>query len=95
MCRLRGFVKTILYPQHLRRTCLLSLIIGTWLTAFNQGDVIFNGDLGVELWAKIILNYLTPFLVANLGLLSGNTRVRSKDSKEYKNSEIVKVYEGH
>jgi hypothetical protein len=44
--------------------------VGTWLTLFNQGDVIWAGQLGGWIWIKIALNYLTPFLVANLGLLS-------------------------
>ncbi len=85
MRRPRELLKTLLYPKHLRRTGILSLIVGTWLTGFNQGDVILNGDPGVELWTKIVLNYLTPFVVANLGLLSGETKIRQKDSREYEN----------
>ena len=61
---------TCLYPPHLRRTCSIALVVGTWLTLFNQGDVIWAGQLGGWVWIKIALNYLTPFLVANLGLLS-------------------------
>lgn len=63
-------LKNILHPTHLRRTCTVALIVGTWLTLFNQGGAIWSGELGPGLWAKLALNYLTPFVVANLGLVS-------------------------
>ncbi|TJY55958.1 hypothetical protein E4T66_20390 [Sinimarinibacterium sp. CAU 1509] len=57
-------------PTHLRRTGTISLVVGTWLTAFNQGDALLSSGLSSMLGLKIFLNYLTPFVVANLGLLS-------------------------
>ena len=65
-----NLLQTCLYPPHLRRTGSIALVVGTWLTLFNQGDVIWTGQLGGWIWIKIVLNYLTPFAVANLGLLS-------------------------
>jgi nucleoside recognition membrane protein YjiH len=65
-----SFLGTCLYPPHFRRTGSIALVVGTWLTLFNQGDVIWDGQVGGWIWIKIVLNYLTPFLVANLGLLS-------------------------
>lgn len=65
-----SFLGTCLYPPHLRRTGSIALVVGTWLTLFNQGDVVWHGQVGSWIWIKIVLNYLTPFLVANLGLLS-------------------------
>ena len=65
-----SFLRTCFYPPHLRRTGSIALVVGTWLTLFNQGDVIWTGQLDGWVWIKIVLNYLTPFLVANLGLLS-------------------------
>ncbi|MBX6762997.1 MAG: nitrate/nitrite transporter NrtS [Rubrobacteraceae bacterium] len=66
----RRFLRICLHPSHLRRTGAIALIVGTWLTLFNQGDVLWSGDLGGGLWVKVLLNYLTPFVVSNLGLLS-------------------------
>lgn len=63
-------IKTVLLPSHLRRTLLVAAVVGTWLTAFNQGDAIVAGAWSQALLLKIALNYLTPFIVANLGLLS-------------------------
>lgn len=71
--RISGLVrrlKVVFYPAHLRRTGSTALIVGTWLTAFNQGDAFWTGELYGWLWIKVALNYLTPFAVANLGLLS-------------------------
>jgi len=69
--RPRGeFVSVLLKPAHLRRTGLIAFVVGTWLTAFNQGDVFASAHWSGWLALKVFLNYLTPFVVANLGLLS-------------------------
>lgn len=66
-------LKRLLHPAHLRRTGTIALIVGAWLTALNQGDVIWSGELNGWLGVKVALNFLTPFVVANLGLLSTET----------------------
>ena len=57
-------------PRHLRRTSTIALVVGSWLTLFNQGDVLTSGHVDSVLLIKVLLNYLTPFVVANFGLLS-------------------------
>lgn len=71
-------LKSAIQPTHLRRTCTVALIVGTWLTLFNQGGVIWAGEVGPGLWVKVALNYLTPFVVANLGLLSYSSQHAEK-----------------
>ena len=44
------------------------------LTAINQLDVILAGDASVATWAKSAANFLVPFVVSNLGLLSARSR---------------------
>lgn len=66
----RRSVAVCLHSQHLKRTCSISLLVGTWLTLFNQGDVLLAMDLTPALAGKIVLNYLTPFVVSNWGLIS-------------------------
>jgi hypothetical protein len=63
-------LQTILYRPHLRWTTAIAGVVGTWLTLFNQGDALVAGTFSLVLLGKIFLNYLTPFVVANLGLLS-------------------------
>ncbi len=58
-------------PEHLRRTIVIAVVVGTLLTAVNQLDVIARGDATTVTWAKCAANYLVPFIVSNLGLLSG------------------------
>jgi len=41
----------------------VSLVVGTCLNAINQGDAIWHGT-GIA-WGKLLLNYLTPYLVAS------------------------------
>lgn len=64
-------LQVILYPPHLRRTTPIATVVGTWLTLFNEGDTLIAAGISAVLLGKIFLNYLTPFIVANLGLLSG------------------------
>ncbi|MFC6719788.1 hypothetical protein ACFQGT_18380 [Natrialbaceae archaeon GCM10025810] len=56
--------------KHLQRTVLITLIVGAWLTLMNHLDLLLAGGLDPSLYAKIVLNYATPFVVANAGLLS-------------------------
>ncbi len=69
---MRGTVelRVCLEREHLRRTGGISLVVGTWLTLFNQIDLLLAWNLDPALFVKIVLNYLTPFVVANAGLLS-------------------------
>jgi hypothetical protein len=53
------------------RTGLIALVVGLWLTAFNEGDQLLRGESGGALLVKVALNFATPFVVANLGLLAG------------------------
>ena len=58
-------------PEHLRRTARIALIVGIVLTTINQLDVIVGGDATAATWIKCGLNFVVPFVVSNLGLLSG------------------------
>ncbi len=70
----------MLRPAHLRRTGLISLVVGTWLTAVNQGDLVLAGGLDFGMMVKITPKYATPFVVANLGLLSRENEEKERDS---------------
>ena len=56
--------------HHLKATGGIALVVGTWLTVVNQADVIAAHGLDGALLVKIALNYLTPFVVSNAGLLA-------------------------
>jgi len=76
----RGWRSALAYcgrPEHLRRTVRIALVVGAVLTAINQLDVILRGDASTAVWVKCGMNFVTPFIVSNLGLLSGR---RSKAS---------------
>jgi hypothetical protein len=49
----------------------IALVVGVVLTAINQLDVILSGDATTMVWVKCGLNFVVPFVVPNLGLLSG------------------------
>jgi len=57
-------------PAHLRRTLRIALAVGLLLTAINQIDVIVAGDATALTWVKCGMNFMVPFVVSNLGLLS-------------------------
>lgn len=48
----------------------MALFVGTWLTSFNEGHQLWVGPWDAALAIKIVMNLLTPFVVANLGLVS-------------------------
>ena len=49
----------------------IALVVGSWLTAVNQWDVILAGRVP---WGRVALNYATPFAVASLGFLAARRR---------------------
>jgi urea transporter len=66
--------------QHLRRTVRIALVVGVVLTAINQLDIILAGDATTITWMKCPLNFIVPFVVSNLGLLSGRPRSNDVDA---------------
>lgn len=58
------------------RSLLICLVVGTILTAINQGNVILGGDFPTALAWKIPLTYAVPYCVATFGaLLNARTQV--------------------
>ena len=56
----------------LRRSLIASAVVGTALTALNQGDTIIAGQIAAALAWKIPLTYCVPFLVATYGALANS-----------------------
>lgn len=59
--------------EHLRATGGVALLVGSWLTLVNQADVIAAHGLDAVVLVKVAVNYLTPFIVSNIGLLARRT----------------------
>jgi hypothetical protein len=53
----------------LRRSGLTALVVGSVLTAINQGTLIVAGDVPRSLLWKVPLTYLVPFCVSTWGAL--------------------------
>jgi hypothetical protein len=69
-----GFVRKCLacavgHPPMLRRSAVIAAIVGTVLTAINQGDLLLAGRWLPALAWKLPLTYAVPFIVATLGAL--------------------------
>ena len=67
---LKNCMRIVFTPVHLQRTLLIAFVIGSWLNLFNHGDELLHGIMNAHLAAKLALNYLTPFVVSNVGLLA-------------------------
>jgi hypothetical protein len=67
---LKTFAHVVFTPVHLKRTLLIAFAVGTWLNLFNHGDELLHGVVSVPLTVKLALNYLTPFIVSNAGLVA-------------------------
>lgn len=57
---------------HLSRTMRIACVVGTVLFAINQLNVVLAGHATSGTWLKVALTYLTPFVVANYGVLMGS-----------------------
>jgi hypothetical protein len=64
-------------PANLRRTIRIAFVVGTILTLINQADVILGGDATWVTVVKVALNYCVPFVVSNLGVISGARTAQS------------------
>ena len=64
----------LMYRPLLRRSTLTGLVVGTILTAINQGTLILAGNFPPELAWKIPLTYCVPFCVSTWGALSNSRR---------------------
>jgi hypothetical protein len=49
------------------RSLLTAAVVGTVLTAINQGTVLLDGSFPASLYWKIPLTYAVPFCVASWG----------------------------
>ncbi len=56
----------------LKRSVVAALVVGTVLTALNQGDNLLAGEWSAALYWKIPLTYCVPFLVSCYGALINN-----------------------
>jgi hypothetical protein len=54
----------------LARAGAIALIVGTVLSFVNQGGRIVHGDVGVLTAVRLSLDYIVPFIVANLGAIT-------------------------
>ncbi len=57
------------------RTALpAAAVVGTLLSAVNQGAIVVSGDATTATWLRVGANYAIPFCVASLGYLSARRR---------------------
>lgn len=71
----REALGVVCHRPHLRRTILITVVVGTVLFCINQLDVVLRGDATAAVWAKSAVTYLVPFAVSNAGVLVGSRRV--------------------
>lgn len=67
--QLRCLRCTLIKPSLFRRSVMTALVVGSILTAINQGNVLLGGNFPASLYWKIPLTYSVPFCVATWGAL--------------------------
>ncbi len=48
----------------------VAVVVGTILSAVNQGSIIAAGHSTWATWVRVAVNYATPFVVASVGYLA-------------------------
>lgn len=72
----------LMYGPLVRRSLIISLIVGTILTAINQGNVLLAGDFPSQLAWKIPLTYAVPYCVATAGAILNARRAGTASSRK-------------
>ena len=49
----------------------VALVVGTILSLANQGSIVVSGNANAWTVARIVINFLTPFVVASVGFFAG------------------------
>ena len=65
---------TLRHWPMLKKSLAACAVVGTLLTALNQGDILLAGEWNSSLWWKIPLTYTVPFMVATYGAMSNNRK---------------------
>ena len=65
---------TLRHWPMLKKSLVACVVVGTLLTALNQGDILLAGEWNSSLWWKIPLTYTVPFMVATYGAMSNNRK---------------------
>jgi len=66
----REGVRLFAHGVTVRAASPVALVVGTILSAVNQGSTIANGAATWATWARVVVNYCVPFVVASIGFLS-------------------------
>jgi hypothetical protein len=70
----REMAEVLTQPQHLKRTVIIALVVGTAFFAMNQLSLVLAGLATPLVWFKAVLTYLTPLCVSSIGVLSATHR---------------------
>ena len=65
-------------PQHLKRTMIIALVVGTAFFTMNQLSVVLAGQATPLVWFKGVLTYVTPLCVSSVGVLSATHRPKQR-----------------
>lgn len=54
-----------------RTAAPVAAVVGTLLSAVNQGHLLLDGATDAATWVRVAVNYAVPFCVASIGFLAG------------------------
>lgn len=75
-----GMARVLIQPQHLKRSVIVALVVGTAFFTMNQLSDVLAGRATPMVWIKAALTYLTPLCVSSIGVLSATHR-REEDRR--------------
>lgn len=70
----REIIGVVTRPQHLKRTVIVALVVGTAFFAMNHLGLVLAGQATPLVWFKAVLTYLIPLCVSSVGVLSATHR---------------------
>lgn len=77
-----GDVLEIVFSRAALRRCIpTALVVGSVLSAINQGTIIGRGAATSATWIRIAFNFVIPFIVANVGFCSAVLTRRREEAR--------------
>jgi len=71
-----------------RRSAIIALVVGTILTAINQGNIILSDEFPPSLYWKIALTYAVPYCVATAGaILNARRSIDAAQARRFDREE--------
>ena len=78
---MKAWIQLALRPDIVRRGAKVALVVGTVLTAINQGDVVASGEMTLGITLKILMTFCVPYCVSTYASVTALVQQRNSHNQ--------------